>query len=263
MKPFFQAFSVWALAGCLCVVVQAQAPPPVVPTLRALRATTPPLVTADKSEDVWKTALSSGTFSVSDGLNASKANGFETQVRVLWDEQFLYVRFQGQGEEGFSPHGSEHDAPHHEGDVVEIFLDPEGDSREVIELQLNPQNGVLDGVHLLTAPAEWDAAGVLKPDLVNRDAWFFPSWNLEGLRTASRLENTTWTADIALPASLLKRRGIKAFAPMTLRANFIRYIHPLLPEGKRDFVALNWSRVPLGRPHRAFGALGLLQLTEK
>lgn len=265
MKPWFfvALMPLLVLAAPSRAQGQDQTEKPAVPSLPVRYAATAPAVTADPNEGIWKTAASTEKLGVADGEEATVADGYETQVRALWDAQYLYLRFQGQNEDGFSPHGTQHDATHYEGSVVEVFLDCRGDSREVVELQVNPQGGVFDGVHLLTAAAAWDEKGVLKPDVIAKNAWFFSSWDIDGLRTASHVENKVWTTDVALPASLLKHRGLKAFTALALRANFIRYVHPLLADGTRGFVALNWSRVPLGRPHRALGALGNLQLVVK
>jgi hypothetical protein len=111
----------------------------------------------------------------------------------------------------------------------------------------------------------------LKPEVIGRNMWVFPSWNLNDLRTSAtrrKLEDGRyrWLADLAIPAGILRRTGRTEYGLMTIRANFLRYDFPLKEKGsrgnERNFVPMNWSPVAAGRPHRSPARMGYLQLVE-
>ena len=168
----------------------------------------------------------------------------------------------------YGPFGAQPNAPHFKGDTCEIFIDPVGDGGQWLELQLSPDNGVFSKLFLVTAPNDQTAPdGTYAPEL-GPNVWEFEGWSLEGLQTATGRFNggqgAGWIADFALPAaSLLKRLGRKEFAPMTMRANLLRYDWPQGEQGKRALVSTNWAPVKLGRPHRSPAAMGFLELVEK
>jgi len=214
----------------------------------------------------WDGAASIDSLAFSQGAPVTVEPQPQTRVKLLWDADFLYIRFIcREDHEIYSPYRG-HDAPYYRADVAEIFVDPVGDGREFVEIEVSPDNGVFDQVHLLTTDPQSGDDGVLGDEIINRDMWSFPGWNIPGLKhAASRWARPDgskgWLVDVALPAVLLRRTGRSHFAPMTLRANFLRYDHPL--RGKeREFVSLNWSPVIAGRPHRSPARMGYLVLTD-
>ncbi len=253
------------LAAFLCCPLgaRAQSGQIVRPVLEVPRTTQAPRLLAEPDEAVWRGAAWIPALSLSIGPEARTAQAQPTQIRLLWDENFLYARFECRDTEINAPFpggAAGRDAPHYQGDVAEIFLDPVGDARQTLELQVSPKNGVFDQLLLLTGEAKSGVDGVLNQEIISRESWEFPTWNLEGVRSATSAQTDGWIVDIALPAApLLKRLGLKKWAPMTLRANFLRYDWPLRGD-KGAMTALNWSPVMWGRPHRSPQAMGFLQL---
>ena len=189
-----------------------------------------------------------------------------TRVKVLWDKDYLYVRFVCAATELYSPY-KKHDEPIYNGDCVEVFLDVKGDAKQWMELEVSPRNITFDQITTLTAEPLSDSDLVLDPALRATDRWPNPGWNLDGLRTAVSAQRvgrriTGWTVDIALPAKpMLRRLGLDHFAPMTLRANFLRYEYPRGNRGaKRSLIAMNWAPVRWGCPHLSPRAMGFLDL---
>ncbi|MEM1011592.1 MAG: carbohydrate-binding family 9-like protein [Planctomycetota bacterium] len=188
----------------------------------------------------------------------------KTEVRLLWDPEFLYVRFVSFDDEPFSPHGQQRDAPHYQGDVVEVFVDGVGDSRQWYELQVNPDGGVLDLNTVLSAPPVSDARGLLTVES-NREYWSNLAYDMPGLRIATRREADAWIADLAIPAAeLLRRRQANHLSAGTsLRLNLIRYDRPRAGGPDDSHRALHmacWSPVVLGRPHRSPQRMGVIHL---
>jgi len=145
---------------------------------------------------------------------------------------------------------------------VEVFLDPVGDGRQWYEIQVNPEGGVFDILTVLTGEPTSVAAGFLD-QRARRQTWVFPEYDVAGLRTASQCIASGWIVDIAIPASVVcKRLETNAIEPMTLRGNFLRYDYPLNPAGERRLVAMNWSPLAWGNPHRSPRRMGSIHLVE-
>ena len=84
-------------------------------------------------------------------------------------------------------------------EVVEVFIDPDGDGKEYAELEVNPLNVVVD----LKVSAKPEG-GV---------GWSSMKWDIEGLKTAVAVYGTVneredrdqgWTVEIAIPWTGLK-----------------------------------------------------------
>ena len=232
------------------------------PHIRVPRAETLPSLNADFDDAAWRDAA------IIDGLTLSlgpQGRGLEvppTQVQLLWSPQHLYIRFVAWSDEIYAPFGTARDAPHYEGDVSEVFLDPVGDARQWIEMQCSPDGGVFDKLFLATAPLQAGADGTVARDSL-REVWdFTDGWQLQGLQTAAGRWKNGWLTEFAVPAApALKRSGQTEFAPMTMRANLLRY-EWRLDNGERRLSALNWAPVKWGQPHRSPHAMGWLDLVE-
>ena len=149
-----------------------------------------------------------------------------TSVRVAWDGEELRVLFCAE-DAHINATLTERDAPLYTEEVVEVFLDPVGDSECYFEIEVNPLNTVLDLV------LRRNRSGYAK-DI---------SWNCEGLRTCVRRESAAWCAEVAIPF-----RSIAAKPPVSgasWRANFLRIDRP--PGIPRELSA--WSPTGLANFH--------------
>ena len=145
-----------------------------------------------------------------DWAAASQINGFTrilndygriaspTRARMLWDDEALYVSFACRDREMWALF-TEEDDPMWSEEVVEIFIDPDGDGLDYLELEVNPLNAIVD-LHIGRIHPEW---------VSDKD------WDIAGLRTAVRAKGTVndstdvddgWTAEISIPWA--------AFAPV-------------------------------------------------
>jgi hypothetical protein len=229
--------------------------------------TATPLVTAAADDPAWTAAAVVSLDTPS--LSSSPPPAIPipvTEVRLLWDPAWLYVRFLCHDDQTYLPvHGP--GAPIYQGDVVELFLDPVGDGREWVELEFNATNDIFQQITLCTGEPKSDAGLRLTQDVISRDMWSFPNANLPHLRSAAAPWNVNgqtvgWIVDVAVPAAeLLKRLGLKKYQAASLRGNFLRYKHVLLPtSSKRDMLSLVWSPTLLGIPHRSPAAFGFIDL---
>lgn len=251
----WRLYVILGLPGAIMGFAKAAAPPP---TLSVRHVATVPGVTADAQDPAWS-AVQWADLQPALGEEPARAARVPTQVAVVWDEDFLFVRFRCQGT-GAAVHGSVHDANHHEGEAVEVFLDPSGDQREFMELQLSPAGGVLDKWWTLDAPLAIGPDGLLTPDYIRDHQRGDLGWTLTGLRVATAPWKTDgreagWIADLAVPWHAMAHPPLKAGS--TLRAHFLRLAHP---PAQTVGTSLTWAAVPVGRPHRAPALMGTLEL---
>ena len=115
-----------------------------------------------------------------------------TQAKFLWDNQFLYIGFICEDPDVWATM-TKRDDHLWNGEVVEILCDPDGDSLNYFEVQVNPLGTVLD----LFLAKPYYAGGVA--DLV---------WNLDSLKGGVWVDGTLndstdvdsqWTCEVALP----------------------------------------------------------------
>lgn len=219
-----------------------------------------PAIDAAPDNPGWATASVIPALPVCLGNEGKDLAPSPTQVKVVWSDEALAVRFVCADDTVYTPVRG-HDAPIWKGDVVEVFLDVKGDARQWIELEVNPNGDTFDQLTTLTAEPKTDDDGILVSSVLQRDYWPNPSWELAGWRTAASRTGTGWIVDMAIPASALRRLGHDRYSPSTLRANFMRYKYLPSPAGApRRLLAMGWAPVKYGCPHISPKRMGYVEL---
>lgn len=118
---------------------------------------------------------------------------FPTEAAVTWDATYLYVAFACTDPEPWARYGTRDDRLWEE-EVVEVFLDPDGDGRDYAEIEVSPTNVVVD---LLIAAPRAAGPGARR-------------WDVAGLQTAVRRHAAGWVAEMAIPWSSLAGAGVTA-----------------------------------------------------
>jgi hypothetical protein len=137
-------------------------------------------------ESSWKTATGTGPFLLNDGtgLPATK-----TEARMLWDDQNLYFAFECEDTDIFATM-KVRDQHLWEEEVVEIFIDPDNDQQNYIELEINPLNTFLD-------------LFVLKPIVpIPYESYNIPAkWavKVNGTINNSADKDKGWTVELSIP----------------------------------------------------------------
>lgn len=258
-RPHLPLACLMMLGGCAALGSSPDALPPI-PEIAAPHASTTPLMTAAADDPAWSAGTEIDHLPLSVGRYRKGEAAVPTRVLLLWDADWLYVRFICRDDDLYAPHGSTRDAHHHEGDVVEVFLDPVGDARQWYEIQLSPAGGVLDQVTLMTDEPKSGPKGILDGPS-HREMWAFPAYDMSDLRTAAAETGRGWIADIAIPAEAICRRMPgRQLEPMSMRANFIRYERQRHEDGSSTWLPMNWSPVVKGNPHRSPHRMGRLDL---
>jgi hypothetical protein len=154
-----------------------------------------------------------------------------TQVRCAWDDQNLYVAFAAQDSDVWSKY-TERDDKLWEEEVVEVYLDPDGDGLGYKEFEINPLGALIDLD--IEDPAELPQGKALE----------WRSWNATGWRTAVQVDGTVsnradkdrgWTAETAIPFADLGVAAPKVGD--TWRVQFYRIDRP----GPDDNDYSSWS----------------------
>lgn len=195
----------------------AAEPPPAPPTYICQRATEVLSIDGKGDEKDWQHAMRMTPLrDIEGGAIADK-----TTVRLLWDDRYLYVLADMQ-----EPHLwatlTERDSVIYRDPDFEVFIDPDGDTRNYIELEINALNTVWD--LFLTAPYrtanhalhDWDMPG-LKHAVHLRGSLNNPADTDEG-----------WSVELAIPWESITghsnhpRRTTPPAPGTTLRMNFSR-----------------------------------------
>ena len=142
---------------------------------------------------------------------------FPTRAKMLWDGDYFYFAFVCQDADMWAIYDQEDD-PMWSEEVVEVFIDPDGDGKRYLELEVNPLNAVVDLLIYSVSP-EWHSS---------------KDWDIAGLKTAVRAHGTVndslaldqgWTAEIAIPWAAMADSvtgGARPAAGDTWRLNLYR-----------------------------------------
>ncbi|MCS7223258.1 MAG: carbohydrate-binding family 9-like protein [Armatimonadetes bacterium] len=192
-----------------------------------LRTTEPVAVDGVLNESIWKQTPA---------LLLSDIRGRpypRTIARLTWDSSYLYIAFECEDDDIWATKTQRDDFLWEE-EVVEAFIDPDGDGLNYFEFQINPLNTQID---------------LIIPDPVEgvKDAKKNALWNCEGFLSAVHVRGTVnkrddkddgWTVEMAIP---FKSLGIET--PRTgneWRLNLYRIDRPKGSEN--DPLLLAWSR---------------------
>jgi hypothetical protein len=181
------------------------------------RALSPIRVDGRLDDPAWRDAPWTDDFVDIEG-DAKPRPALRTRARMLWDDTYFYV-----GAELVEPHLwgtlTEHDAVIFHDNDFEVFIDPNGDSHEYYEFEINALGTTWD----LLLPRPYKDGG--KP--VN-------SWEIPGMTSAVHLEGTlndardtdrAWTVELAFPWAVLGELARRPAPPADgdqWRVNFSR-----------------------------------------
>lgn len=179
-------------------------------------------VLADASAQAWLGLSAAALRLVVSGGEPGQA----TEVRAGWDAAHLRLLFLVADTLPWATL-TERDAPLYTEEVVEVFLDPEGDGAGYFEIEVNPNNAVLDCcVRRIRSGYRKDFR-----------------WQCEGLQTAVQRVPSGWTVELAIPFMSVTNRV--PLAGDSWRVNFTRIDRPTgLP---RELSA--WSPTGLAQFH--------------
>lgn len=203
------------------------------------------------NEPVWQQARWTDPFLDIQGVQLP-APRFETRAKMLWNDEFLYIAAQME-----EPHLwatiDERDAVIFHENNFEIFIDPDGDTHNYYELEINALETFWD--LMLTQPYRTGGKPV-------------HAWDIKGLEIGVDLQGTLndpsdkdqgWTLEVAIPFDVLNEtigRGQPEDGSQW-KLNFSRvewrteaengqYVKQINPETDRPYPEDNWVWSPQG-----------------
>lgn len=226
------------------------------------KSDTPIIIDGKIDDKSWQDAGWTDSFVDIEG-NLKPKPFFDTKVKMLWDENYFY--FGAYMEE---PHIwgtlTARDAVIFYDNDFEIFLDPDGDTHNYYELEVN------------ALETEWDLL-LLKP-YRDQGRVAVDSWDIPGLITKVHIEGSLnnpndqdeyWSVEIAIPWKALEECA-PSFHPNEgdqWKVNFSRVQWDLVITGngyeKTDSREYNWVWSPQGLINMHYPEMwGLVQFTE-
>ena len=224
-----------------------------------------PVVIDGKLDDVaWKRSDWTESFVDIEGDLKPKPF-YDTKAKMLWDDNYFYF-----GVEMEEPHIwatlKERDAVIYYDNDFEIFLDPDGDTHNYYELEVNAYE------------TEWDL--ILLAPYHDHDKVALDSWDIPGLITKVNIDGTLndpsdmdkgWSVEIAIPWKAFYNNYRSNESPKDgeqWKVNFSRVQWDVdIIEGKyvkTDNPEFNWVWSPQGHIYMHFPHFwGLVQFTEK
>ncbi len=112
---------------------------PALPEYHAVRARPPPTIDGVLDDPAWARAAAVNLVNSLDGSPAR----VRTTARLLWDDRYLYVSFDCEDPDVWSTF-TKRDEPLYTQEVVEIFIDADGDGRTYNEIEVSPANVLFD-----------------------------------------------------------------------------------------------------------------------
>jgi hypothetical protein len=202
-------------------------------TYDCMRAPAPIVIDGSLQDAAWTAAPWTDYFVDIEGAGKPQPR-FRTRAKMLWDDKYFYVAADME-----EPHVwatlTRHDSVIFHDNDFEVFIDPNGDTLEYYEFEINALNTGWD--LLLDKPYRF--GGKARND-----------WEIPGLRTAVHIRGTLndpgdrdggWSVEIAFPWSVLGEFAHKPAPPKAgdeWRVNFSRV------EWRHEIIGGKYRKVP-------------------
>lgn len=162
---------------------------PSLPTYKAPKRAGDIQVDGALDDPGWKGVPSTGAFlRTGDGGQAR----FRTDARLVWDDEFLYVAFSAADDDVWAK-ADKKDDPIYQEEVVEIFLDADGDGKTYDELELSPKNVQFDAYF----PARRQGMDL------GWDSGMVTAVKVDGTLNEPSDKDRGWTAEMKIPVKAL------------------------------------------------------------
>jgi hypothetical protein len=182
----------------------------------AYRTGVPLVIDGRLGEPIWKKSRWTEDFVDIEGTAKPR---LRTRAKIAWDETYLYIAAELEERHLWGTLTKRDTVIFYDNDF-EVFIDPDGDSHEYYEFEMNALNTVWD----LFLPLPYKDGGKA-----------VDAWNIEGVKSAVALRGTLndprdvdsgWSVEIAMPWTALKP-----------------YAHRSAPPADGDQWRVNFSRV--------------------
>lgn len=220
-------------------------------------------------EEGWQNATWTNSFTDIQGSSAPDPR-FDTRVKMLWDDNFLYIAAMLE-----EPHIwaklTERDAVIFMDNNFEVFIDPDGDTHNYYELEVNALGTFWD--LMLTHPYRNGGMAI-------------DAWDIKGLKIGIEIQGTLndpsdtdegWTVEMAIPWNDLEEASPDGppshgsqwrvnFSRVEWQTNIVDgdYVKQTNPDTGENLPEDNWSWSPQGLINMHFPEMwGYVQFSDK
>ena len=192
------------------------------------RADSAPVVDGKLNDAVWQRAPWTSDFVGIEGDDRTRPT-LRTRAKMLWDDAFFYVSAEMEEPDVWGTL-TDRDAIIYNDNDIEVFIDPDGDTVNYYELEVNPLGTVFD----LMLPHTYRDGG---PAII--------AWDIAGLKLGVDVRGTlnrpgdkdeAWTVEMAMPWRILWEASAGRRPPRAgeqWRVNFSRVEWPFVVQGGR------------------------------
>ena len=175
-------------------------------------------------EPAWANAPWTADFGYLIRRDDRPAPSLRSRAKMLWDDRYFYVAAE-LAETDVRGEMREHDSMLFHENAFEIFIDPDGDGKDYVEIEFNALNTTFD----LLMDKPYKQGG--KADI---------GWTCEGMKSAVHVDGTlnasndvdrAWTIEMAIPWSALAKLTPPPSAGSKWRVELARVEHP--PDDRR------------------------------
>lgn len=211
----------------------------------------PVLIDGKADEADWNKAEWTADFVDIEGDKKPKPL-FRTRMKMLWDDTNLYLLAELEDPNIWAYYGTHDQIVYHENDI-EVFIDPDGNTHDYYEFEVNARNTLFD---------------LFMPKPYRNDGKALVTWNSEGFKSAVSIDGTLndptdtdrkWTVEMKIPFADL-RSGERTQIPedkQIWKINFSRvewrtevvdgkYQKMKDPANGKDYPEYNWVWSPPG-----------------
>ena len=159
-----------------------------------------------------------------------------TRAKLLWDEEALYIAVEALDADVWATL-TDRDSNTWEQEVVEVFIDPDGDKRDYVELQVSPANVVFD------AQFKYH-----RSDLTQARSWNFKGWEtavwVDGTLNKRDDQDKRYIVEMRLPLIHLPGAPPRLSAQAKAwRINLFRFDWDEAPKGSQRSAALSPPKI--------------------
>lgn len=150
-----------------------------------------PKIDGDLDEEVWQQAGWTELFTDIEG-DKRPVPTYPTRVKMVWDNEYLYIAAELKETHVWANLTKHDEVVFHDNDF-EVFIDPDNDTHQYFEIEVNARNTIFD-------------LFLSKPYRNNNGALI--AWDLHGLKSAVQVQGTlnnpsdtdeSWTVEMAIP----------------------------------------------------------------
>ncbi|REE05498.1 carbohydrate-binding family 9-like protein [Marinoscillum furvescens] len=207
-------FLIRCLVIIFCMPLACAQPIKTPQTYVAHRTSTALLIDGVGNEADWQQASWTQPFIDIEGVKTPR---YQTQVKMLWDDTYFYILAQMEEPHVWADLVKRDTIVYYNNDF-EVFVDPDGDTHNYYELEINALNTVWD--LFITKP--YRNGGLVLND-----------WDIHGLQSAVKVDGTLndpsdldngWTLEVAIPWKAYRKGFFHQAAPedQFWRVNFSR-----------------------------------------